>query len=301
MVLGLLRPRASSRCPPTASAAPRWPSTASRRGWAGCPTAACSSTPASTGPSCGASRTAPSSATASLEPWATWHANDMVVAANGQAYAGNFGFDLDGLYDGTRASPATIATTSLVRVDPDGTSHEAAADLAFPNGTVITDDGATLIIAESMGGRLSAFDRAARRHARAIAASGPRCTASPPTASACAPTARSGWPTRSAPNASGWPKAARCSSGSPPPELLRLHARRRGPPHPLPRHRHRQPTTPRPAPSATAPSSGSGPRSPAPACPEAASARGPGGSPSRAWSARCADCAPPARCAARSR
>ncbi len=37
----------------------------------------------------------------SLEPWATWHANDMVVAANGQAYAGNFGFDLDGLYDGT--------------------------------------------------------------------------------------------------------------------------------------------------------------------------------------------------------
>ncbi len=36
----------------------------------------------------------------SLEPWATWHANDMVVAANGQAYAGNFGFDLDGLYEG---------------------------------------------------------------------------------------------------------------------------------------------------------------------------------------------------------
>ncbi len=45
------------------------------------------------------------------------------------------------------------------RVDPDGTSCEAAADLAFPNGTVITADGATLIIAESMGGRLTAFDR----------------------------------------------------------------------------------------------------------------------------------------------
>ena len=95
----------------------------------------------------------------SLEPWATWHANDMVVASNGQAYAGNFGFDLDGLYEG-RVKPADIGPASLVRVDPDGTSHEAASELGFPNGTVITDDGATLIIAESMAGRLSAFDRA---------------------------------------------------------------------------------------------------------------------------------------------
>jgi sugar lactone lactonase YvrE len=93
-----------------------------------------------------------------LTPWATWHANDMVVASNGQAYAGNFGFDLDGLYDGT-VQPSAIAPTSLVRVDPDGTSCEAAADIAFPNGTVITDDDATLIIAESMGQRLTAFDR----------------------------------------------------------------------------------------------------------------------------------------------
>jgi len=93
-----------------------------------------------------------------LTPWATWHANDMVVASNGQAYAGNFGFDLDGLADGSVPASA-IAPTSLVRVDPDGTSYEAATDIAFPNGTVITDDGATLIIAESFGGRLTAFDR----------------------------------------------------------------------------------------------------------------------------------------------
>jgi sugar lactone lactonase YvrE len=93
-----------------------------------------------------------------LTPWATWHANDMVVADNGQAYAGNFGFDLDGLYDGS-VQPSAICSTSLVRVDPDGTSHEAAADLAFPNGTVITADGGTLIIAESMGNRITAFDR----------------------------------------------------------------------------------------------------------------------------------------------
>jgi sugar lactone lactonase YvrE len=95
-----------------------------------------------------------------LTPWATWHANDMVVASNGQAYAGNFGFDLDGLYDGT-TEPSAIAPTSLVRVDPDGSSHEAADDISFPNGTVISEDEATLIIAESMGGRLTAFDRQA--------------------------------------------------------------------------------------------------------------------------------------------
>jgi sugar lactone lactonase YvrE len=93
-----------------------------------------------------------------LKPWATWHANDMVVASNGQAYCGNFGFDLDGLYDGTTPASA-IAPTSIIRVDPDGRSFEAAADIQFPNGTVITDDGATLIVAESLGGRLSAFDR----------------------------------------------------------------------------------------------------------------------------------------------
>ena len=52
-----------------------------------------------------------------LTPWATWHANDMVVAADGQAYAGNFGFDLDGLSDGT-VPPSAIAPASLVRVDP---------------------------------------------------------------------------------------------------------------------------------------------------------------------------------------
>ncbi len=93
-----------------------------------------------------------------LRPWATWHANDMVVAANGQAYSGNFGFDLDGLYEG-RLEPNQIGPASLVRVDPDGTSCEAADGLAFPNGTVISEDGSTLIVAESMGGRLTAFDR----------------------------------------------------------------------------------------------------------------------------------------------
>ena len=94
-----------------------------------------------------------------LEPWATWHGNDMVVASNGQAYVGNFGFDLDGLYDGSTSSSA-IAPTSVIRVDPDGTSCVAAPGIDFPNGMVITEDGGTFIVAESLGGGLKAFDRA---------------------------------------------------------------------------------------------------------------------------------------------
>jgi sugar lactone lactonase YvrE len=42
-------------------------------------------------------------------------------------------------------------------VQPDGTVETAAESLDFPNGTVITPDGATLIVGESMGRRLTAF------------------------------------------------------------------------------------------------------------------------------------------------
>lgn len=75
--------------------------------------------------------------------------NDMVVDAAGRAYVGNFGFDLMG------GAPHT--TASLHRVDPDGTVTEAAADLWFPNGAVITPDG-VLIVDETFGNRCTAFD-----------------------------------------------------------------------------------------------------------------------------------------------
>jgi sugar lactone lactonase YvrE len=85
---------------------------------------------------------------ADLSPWATFHCNDMVVDAAGRAYVGNFGFDLH-----TRADPVPA---TMVRVDPDGTAQPAATDLQFPNGTVIFDS--TLVVGESYGGRLTAFD-----------------------------------------------------------------------------------------------------------------------------------------------
>ena len=88
---------------------------------------------------------------ADLSPLATWHCNDMVVDAVGRAYVGNFGFDLD--------TPGTEpVNVPLIRVDPDGSIHRAAEDLRFPNGTVITPDGATLVIGESYAGCLTAFD-----------------------------------------------------------------------------------------------------------------------------------------------
>ena len=77
--------------------------------------------------------------------------NDMVVDGDGRAYVGNFGFD--------RHQGETFNETMLVVVEPDGSTAPGPGDLAFPNGTVITPDGATLIVGESWGSRLTAFER----------------------------------------------------------------------------------------------------------------------------------------------
>lgn len=78
------------------------------------------------------------------------HCNDMVVDAQGRAWVGNFGFDLMGA--------ATPQRATLARVDPDGRVHAAAEGLCFPNGSAITPDGRTLLVGESFGNRVSAFD-----------------------------------------------------------------------------------------------------------------------------------------------
>ncbi len=77
------------------------------------------------------------------------HLNDLVVDAHGRAWVGNFGFDLMG--------GGAPATANLIRVDPDGSSSVAAADMYFPNGSVITPDGATLIVGETAAARYTAF------------------------------------------------------------------------------------------------------------------------------------------------
>lgn len=88
---------------------------------------------------------------ADLSGLAPSHCNDMVVDAAGNAYVGNFGFDL-------HDPEADHRTTNLILVTPTGEARVVADDLFFPNGTVITPDGATLVVGESFGGCLTAFD-----------------------------------------------------------------------------------------------------------------------------------------------
>ena len=88
------------------------------------------------------------------------HTNDMVVDASGRAYVGNFGFDLDRELKarGVEGVLASHPKAKLARVDPDGRVTVAAEDLHFPNGCIITPDGRTLIVAETLAMRLTAFD-----------------------------------------------------------------------------------------------------------------------------------------------
>ena len=90
---------------------------------------------------------------ADLSQLAGFDCNDMVVDRHGRAYVGNLGFDVFG---GAAMQPA-----ALVMVTPDGRARTVADGLLFPNGAVITPDGKTLIIAETFGYCLTAFDVAA--------------------------------------------------------------------------------------------------------------------------------------------
>lgn len=81
---------------------------------------------------------------------AAYHCNDMVVDNQGRAYIGNFGFDLN---TGEDTKPAEI-----IMVEPDGKASIVADNLLFPNGIVITPDGKTLIVGQTYGSCLTAFD-----------------------------------------------------------------------------------------------------------------------------------------------
>lgn len=96
---------------------------------------------------------------ADLGQVATFHCNDMVVDRVGRAYVGNFGFDLDAALRerGPEGVIADHTAAAIACVAPEGTVSVAARDLHFPNGSVITPDGKTLIVAETLSGALTAF------------------------------------------------------------------------------------------------------------------------------------------------
>jgi sugar lactone lactonase YvrE len=78
--------------------------------------------------------------------------NDIVVDGRGNAYVNNTGFD----FPGGEFAPGILALAA-----PDGSTRQVADGIAFPNGMVVTPDNSTLIVAESYGSRLTAFDIAA--------------------------------------------------------------------------------------------------------------------------------------------
>jgi sugar lactone lactonase YvrE len=76
-----------------------------------------------------------------------WH--EIVVDGRGNTFVNSIGFDFP---DGE------FALGLIALVSRDGTLRQVAEDLAFPNGMVVTPDNRTLIVAESYGQRLTAFD-----------------------------------------------------------------------------------------------------------------------------------------------
>lgn len=90
---------------------------------------------------------------ADLSNMVSYDINDTVCDASGNIYVGNFGYDL--------LAGEAPNTADLIMVPMSGQPKVVASGLEFPNGAVITQDGRTLIIAETFGHKLSAFDRAA--------------------------------------------------------------------------------------------------------------------------------------------
>ncbi len=102
---------------------------------------------------------------ADLSGYADFHVNDLLTDTAGNAYVGNFGYDLHADMH-ARGIPAILAdesagATRLVRVTPDGQVSVAADGVRFPNGMAFLDDGRTLILAETLRLQLTAFDVAA--------------------------------------------------------------------------------------------------------------------------------------------
>jgi sugar lactone lactonase YvrE len=95
-----------------------------------------------------------------ISEYCEFWANEMVVSSTGHCYVGSFGFDLDQTLldigvEGLLASPPP--TTNLVVVSPQGEVIQSIPDIAFPNGSLISPDGTTLFVNETLAYRISAF------------------------------------------------------------------------------------------------------------------------------------------------
>jgi sugar lactone lactonase YvrE len=84
---------------------------------------------------------------ADLSELASFGCNDMVVDAEGRAYVGCC--DISGI--------PQPSSSEVIVVHPDGQAEVGDAEMRFPNGSVMTPDGTTLIVAETFGQCLTAF------------------------------------------------------------------------------------------------------------------------------------------------
>jgi sugar lactone lactonase YvrE len=76
--------------------------------------------------------------------------NELVIDEEGNAYVNGAGFDL---MAGEEPAPG-----SVVVVAPDSSARKVADGIGFPNGMAITPDNSTLIVADSYGRELTAFE-----------------------------------------------------------------------------------------------------------------------------------------------
>ncbi len=90
---------------------------------------------------------------ADLSGLASFHCNDMVVDDGGRAFIGTFGFDFEAL--------RPFSPGEIILVPPRGSPRIVADGLAFPNGMAITPDRKTLLVSETLGEGLTAFEIAA--------------------------------------------------------------------------------------------------------------------------------------------
>ncbi len=88
---------------------------------------------------------------ADLSGLALGDCNDMVSGPDGTLWVGDMAYD-------THGDRSDFKPGQTIRVSPDGEASIAATDLLAPNGHVLSEDGRTLIVAESGGFRLTGFD-----------------------------------------------------------------------------------------------------------------------------------------------
>ena len=86
---------------------------------------------------------------ADLSKFTEYNCNDSVTDAYGRTYVGNWG---------TPSLESPAEPTSIILVTKDSATRIVAENLIFPNGCIVTPDCKTFIVAETFGGKLTAFD-----------------------------------------------------------------------------------------------------------------------------------------------